>query len=593
MSAALAKGITKTEAGASYEKPASTEQHPAQGRREFFKKISALTIGAMIPPLWANSVSADARHHRELFNSSAVQQGKASIATILHTADIHAQVYTHDEFFVENGQVLYKKRGGFAVLKTMLNKLRSENPGNTLLIDGGDCFQGGGLAALSQGKAIIPLINDIRYDLMIPGNWEVAYKKEMMLQDLNGYTAAKICANMFHQTEDSLNENLIFPPYWTTTIAGIKIGFIGYTDPKVPKRQPPAFSVGIQYNNPIDSVARYITELKEKEQCVMVFLVTHLGLAQQVDLANKPQVQGVDYILGGDTHERVRNPIAGKYAKVTEPGAFGSFVARLDLVIENGKVKDKTYELLEVDPEKYKADSQMVALIKKERAPYRQELDKVIGKSRIPLVRYYVLETPMDNLITDAMMWKFKPDVTLSNGFRFCPPLVPERKTREAIITIDYLWSMIPINAEIKSGQVPGHQLWDWLEKELHNVFAKNTAERLGGWVVRMKGMQLNFTMNNELGKRINWIKINGKPIDMNQIYSVLTCEREGDPDDMLCRLGNVKQPTLLGSTMHETLIEYLKAKSPVSPRIEGRVTATDAPPNLLSQLEGYGYEFF
>ena len=593
MSVTLPKGNTKNEVATSREKPASPDQHPTQGRRDFVKKISALTIGASIPSVLINAASDDTRHRRELFNSSAVRQGKASIATILHTADIHAQVHTHDEFFVENGQVIYKKRGGFAVLKTMLNKLRAENPDNTLLIDGGDCFQGGGLAALSQGKAIVPLINDIRYDLMIPGNWEVAYKKEMMLQDLGGYTAAKICANMFHQTGDSLNGNLIFPPYWTTTIAGIKLGFIGYTDPKVPKRQPPAFSVGIQYANPIDSVASYIAELKEKEQCVMVFLVTHLGLAQQVDLSNKPQVQGVDYILGGDTHERVRNPITGKYAMVTEPGAFGSFVARLDLVIENGKVKDKNYELLEVDPEKYKADSQMLALIKKERAPYSEELDKVIGRSRIPLVRYYVLETPMDNLITDAMMWKFKPDVTLSNGFRFCPPLVPDRKTKEAVITIDYLWSMVPINAEIKSGQVPGQQLWDWLEMELHHVFAKNTEERLGGWVVRMKGMQLNFTMNNELGKRINWIKINDKPIDVNKTYSVITCEREGDPDDTLCRLGNVKEPMLQNTTMHETLIEYLKVKSPVVPRIEGRVTATDAPPNLLSQLEGYGYEFF
>ena len=563
------------------------------GRRKFFKTVSALTIGAITSPLLANSVSGDARHRREIFQSSTVRKGKARIATVLHTADIHAQVYTHDEFFVENGQVVYKKRGGFAVLKTMLNRLRSENAGNTILIDGGDCFQGGGLAALSEGKAIVPLINDIAYDLMLPGNWEVAYKKEMMLKDLGEYTAAKICANMFHQTEDSLNGNLIFQPYWTTSIAGIKIGFIGYTDPKVPKRQPPAFSKGILYTNPIDSVAKYITVLKENEHCDLVFLVTHLGLAQQVDLANQPQVQGVDYILGGDTHERVRKPIEGKYARVIEPGAFGSFVARLDLVIENGQVKDKNYELLEVDPEKYKADSQMITLIKKERAPYRKELDKVIGKSKIPLVRYYVLETPMDNLITDAMMWKFKPDVALSNGFRFCPPLVPDRKTREAVITMDYLWSMIPINAEIKSGQVQGQQLWDWIEKELHNVFAKNPAERLGGWVVRMKGMRINFTMNNDLGRRLNWIKINNELIDLGRFYVVLTCEREGDPDDTLCRLGRVKDPTLLNSTMHETLIEYLKVNSPVLPRVEGRVTATDAPPNLLSQLEGYGYEFF
>jgi 2',3'-cyclic-nucleotide 2'-phosphodiesterase (5'-nucleotidase family) len=203
------------------------------------------------------------------------------------------------------------------------------------------------------------------------------------------------------------------------------------------------------------------------------------------------------------------------------------------------------------------------------------------------------METSMDNMVTDALMWKFKPDISISNGFRFCPPLVPDKKTGLAVITMDYLWSMVPVNGEIKWGDVPGKQLWDWLEQELNNVFAKNPAERFGGWVVRMKGMKLNFTMNNDLGKRLNWVTVNNEPIDLNRSYKVCTCEREGDPDNVLCRLGEVQKPTLLGFDMHQTIIEYLKVHSPISPQVEGRVTATDAPPTLLSQLEGFGYEFF
>ena len=111
--------------------------------------------------------------------------------------------------------------------------------------------------------------------------------------------------------------------------------------------------------------------------------------------------------------------------------------------------------------------------------------------------------------------------------------------------------------------------------------------------MVRMKGMKLNFTMNNDMGKRLNWVTINNEPIDLARFYKVCTCERDGDPDDVLCRLGSVKKPTLLNSDLHQTIIEYLKVNSPISPYIEGRVTATDAPPTLLSQLEGFGYEFF
>jgi len=217
----------------------------SQPRREFLKKLSVLALGGIATPILANAGKMSAGM-RMFGKSSAIEAGKATVATILHTADLHAQLNTHDEFFIEDGQVTYKRRGGFAVLKTMIHKLRSENPGNTLLIDGGDCFQGGGLAAMTEGKAIVPLINDIGYDLMLPGNWEVVYKKEMMLKDLGGYSAATICANMLHDTEDVLNGQLIFQPYWTTTIAGLKIGFIGYNDPKVPKRQPPAFSKGIK-----------------------------------------------------------------------------------------------------------------------------------------------------------------------------------------------------------------------------------------------------------------------------------------------------------------------------------------------------------
>ena len=90
--------------------------------------------------------------------------------TILYTTDIHAQLHTHDEFFWENGKAVYKKRGGLAVLKTMINHYRKQNPANTLLIDGGDYFHGSAVASLTEGEALIPLLNDFNYDLILPGN---------------------------------------------------------------------------------------------------------------------------------------------------------------------------------------------------------------------------------------------------------------------------------------------------------------------------------------------------------------------------------------------------------------------------------------
>lgn len=569
-------------------------------RRDFLRKAGALGIGLGIgggligAPLAASALNNDdaAYKAKAMADNSAVRNGKAKMVSLLHTADIHSQLMVHDEFFVENGKVVYKKRGGFATLKTMINSLRNENPENTLVIDGGDCFQGGGVAALSEGKAIVPLINNIGYDIMLPGNWEVVYGKEMMMKDMFAYDGVKVCANMFHKTNDELNGDLIFPPYYVKHIGGIKIGFIGYNDPLTPKRQSPAYSDGIKFTFPEVNVSKYVKILKEYEQCDMVFLLTHMGLAQQIGLSNIQQIKGVDYILGADTHERVRQPIQGVHAKVTEPGAFGSFVAKLDIVIEDGVIKDHTYQLLDVDPDRYKEDEEMKSLVKKTREPYAKELDTVIGTSKTPLVRYYVIETPMDNFITDAIMWKFKPDIALSNGFRFCPPLVPDAKTGVAEITRDYLWSMLPVDSEAKRGFITGKQLWDWMETELQNAFAKDPAKRFGGWVVRFKGMEVNFTIANDKGKRVNWIKVGGKPVQMDKEYTFVACEREGDPDTTICRVEGVKEPKRLGATLHSVIEEYLAKKSPISPKLEGRCTATDAPNTLLTQLMGFGYEF-
>jgi len=569
-------------------------------RRDFLKRSSRLGLGLGIggglisSPIAASALENNEASYKEasMSKNKAVMDGKATKLTLLHTADIHSQLLTHDEFFVENGKNVFKKRGGFATLKTMINSLRNPNKAHTLLIDGGDCFQGSGVAAMSKGKAIVPLMNNMGYDIMLPGNWEVVYGKEMMMKDMFAYDGVKVCANMFHDTTDEMKGDLIFPPYFVKHIAGIKIGFIGYNDPLTPKRQSPAYSNGIKFTMPELNVTKYVKILREYEQCDMVFLLTHMGLAQQVGLANMPHVKGVDYILGADTHERVRTPIQGVHTKVTEPGAFGSFIAKMDIVIENGVVKDHSYQLLDVDPSIYKEDEEMKRMVAKAREPYKKELDRVIGKSKTPLMRYYVIETPMDNFITDAIMWKFKPDIALSNGFRFCPPLVPDSKTGEAIITVDYLWNMLPVDSEAKKGMITGKQLWDWMEKELQNAFAKDPAKRFGGWVVRFKGMEVNFTIGNEAGKRVNWIKVGQQPVDLEKMYSFVACEREGDPDTTICRVEGVKEPKRLGATLHSVIEEYLKVNSPIAPKLEGRCTATDAPNSLLTQLMGFGYEF-
>jgi S-sulfosulfanyl-L-cysteine sulfohydrolase len=560
-------------------------------RRNFIKNAAVLGMGvpAAIGPVSA-AFASDANTEHTNANAGTSKQAPNQFSVFI-TTDLHAQIHTHDEFFWENEKPVYKKRGGLAVLKTMIDALRTQHPQN-ILYDGGDYFHGHGVASMSEGEALIPLMNAFNYDLILPGNWEVVYKKKKMLYDMGHSNAAKICANMWHKTNDADNGTLIYPPYWIKYIAGAKVGFIGFTDHLVPKRQSPAYSEGIGFTHATDNAARYIKYLKEVEGCGIIFIVTHMGLAQQVGLANDPSVAGADFILGADTHERVRVPIQGKYTKVVECGAFGSFLGKLDITVKEGKIDTYQYELLDVDPVKYPANKNVLALVQKAAAPYQDSLQKILGYTSTPLVRYFVLETPMDNLITDAVMWKFKPDIALSNGFRFCQPLAVPQGAQKVAITNEFLWNMLPVDSTAKKGEVTGQQILEWLEKELENAFAPDPSKRFGGWFVRFAGMEVNCTIGKPKGQRVNTVKIKGQPLDKNKMYKIVACEREGDPNDTLCRIEKVSNPVATQNSLHDVITEYLAATPLVAPKLEGRTTATDKPATLLTQLEGTTYNF-
>ncbi len=496
-------------------------ENMSDNRRDFLKKSALVGMGVLLSPV-TNAVTSS------VSNSEANMQGGEGVAskkqtvTVLITTDIHSQLNTHDEFFWENNQAVYKKRGGMAVLKTMIELFRKKNPANTILYDGGDYFHGHAVASLTEGEALIPIFNKLGYDLMLPGNWEVVYKKKKMLFDMGHANAAKICANMWHKTNDADNGELVYPPYWIKYIAGVKIGFIGYTDHLIPKRQSPAYSEGLRFEHAELNLAKYVKLLREVEGCAVVIVATHMGLAQQVGLANNPACEGVDMLIGADTHERVREPIQAKYTKVVECGAFGSFLGKLDLEIENGKLINTKYQLLDVDPAKYPADKEIQVLVDKAYEPFKKDLQTVIGTSKTPLVRYFVLETPMDNLITDAIKWKFKPDIALSNGFRFCQPLAVDPKIGVATITKEFLWNMLPVNSGAKTGIVTGKQVKGLVRKRTTKCFRKRSFQTIWRMVCALQWHGSEFYHWKRIWKECELGKgYGGTPIDMNKEYSI------------------------------------------------------------------------
>ncbi len=556
-------------------------------RRNFLKNtgLLGLGLGVLNQKIYAESaIENDISYYYD--------KNKEIKISILQTTDVHCQIHPHDELFWENGKSVFRKTGGYAHLSTYLKKRRKMNP-HTFLVDTGDMFQGSELSVKTTGKAMVPVLNALQYDLYLPGNWEVIYYKKSMQTLMGSLNAPKVCANMYHDLGDGKKGELIFHPYKIWNIAGVKIGFLGYTDPLVPIRQSPNYSKGIIYTAPEENLAHYIDVLRNDEGCKYVIMLSHLGLSQQIALANHEACKGVDIIFGGDTHERVREPIQCKYAKVVEPGAFGSFVGRLDLTLKNGEVLKVTYHLDEIGVENYKPDKEIHSLLTELEKPFAADINTVIGYSTLPLYRYFVIENTIDTMILDALRWRLPDtDIVLSNGFRFCPPRSTPDATGKIPITNGFIYDMLPVDSTIRTGKVTGKQIKDWLEKELNNVFAKDASKRFGGWVIKFSGMKVTFKAYEEMGKRVQSVMVGDEPLNTEKTYSIAACERDGDPADMLCRMKNVAEARNTSHTLHTTMREYLGANSPVTPTPMGNAVALDAPKDLLTQVFGVKYEF-
>lgn len=557
----------------------------SHNRRDFLKTLGTVSAGAGL-------VTPVVLENKDSIKRTDIIKSEFRL-TILQTTDVHCQIHAHDELFWENDRMVFRKAGGYTHLATYLKKQR-RSVDHVFLIDTGDMFQGSELSVKTTGKAISPILNALNYDLYLPGNWEVIYGKKQMQRLLGGLDAPKVCANMYHDLGDGVKGDHIFPPYHIWTVNGVKIGFLGYTDHLVPKRQSPNYSKGIIYSKPEENVAHYVDVLRQQEQCAYVIIVAHIGLSQQIHLSNLEAVQGVDYILGGDTHERVRKPIQGKFAKVVEPGAFGSFCGRLVLTIKDGKIIKDEYHLDEIRMSDFKEDKDVKTLVSKLEDPFVSDINKIIGYSTIPLYRYFVIENTIDTMILDALRWRLPEiDIVLSNGFRFCPPRATPDGTGNIPITNGFIFDMLPVDSYIRIGKVTGKQLLTWLEIELNNVFARDASKRFGGWVTKFDGMTVKFKAFGEEGKRVESIILAGVPLDSDKVYSICACERDGDPADMICRIKNVLEPENMPYTLHENMKAYLKASSPVNPTPKRNAIALDAPETLLSQVFGVDYQFY
>jgi S-sulfosulfanyl-L-cysteine sulfohydrolase len=439
-----------------------------------------------------------------------------------------ADAYAFTSLEFEKSAARFGKLGGFAHLKTLIDRLRNDaGMQNSLLLDGGDAWQGTGLANALRGADMVDAFNLLGVEAMT-GHWEFTYGEETLRRNLERFKGEFLAQNVFLTDEAAFNGAKAFDPasgraFKSATIKEVgdyRVAVIGQAFPYVPiahpKRLTPDWTFGIREQE----LQALIDTLRANDKVDAVLLLSHNGM--DVDLKLASRVRGLDVILGGHTHDAVPQPIAvtnaGGKTLVTNAGANGKFLGVLDLDLAKGRVQDVRYRLFPVFSELLKPDAEMAVLIDKVRSPrVAAWSDKITTTARL-LYRRGNFTGTVDQLICAALRREFDAEIALSPGFRWGATFLPN----QPLTMEDVLAETAITYPETYVQSLTGSDIKNTLEDVCDNLFNPDPYYQQGGDMVRVGGLSYSCTPSEKIGHRISDLKLdNGRAIEARKHYKV------------------------------------------------------------------------
>jgi sulfur-oxidizing protein SoxB len=424
-----------------------------------------------------------------------------------------AHAFSHLDFALAVRK--YGKMGGFAHLATLVKKLRGER-GASLLLDGGDTWQGSATALWTRGQDMIEAQKLLGVEIMT-GHWDFTYGaarvKEVLEKDFAGsieFLAQNVETNDFGDP--------VFKPYTLRSLAGVPVAVIGQAFPYTPIAHPRRFVAEWRFGIQEERLQKLVDETRAKGAQVVV-LLSHNGM--DVDLKLASRVTGIDVILGGHTHDGVPAPVVVPNAKgrtlVTNAGSHGKLLAVLDLDVKGGRIADYRYRLLPVFANLLPADRDMARLIEAKRAPYMEKLAEKLAVTEALLYRRGNFNSTMDQLILDALMEMKGAEIAFSPGFRWGTTLLPGEA-----ITYEQVMSQTAITyPQVVVTEMAGETIRANLEDICDNLFNPDPYYQQGGDMVRIGGMSYSCAPGARRGARIGDMRIGERPVEPRKTYKV------------------------------------------------------------------------
>ena len=469
---------------------------------------------------------------------------------IIHTNDVHCGVQDKIGY---DGLMLFKKQ--------LLTKYK-----NVLVVDAGDHIQGGTMGQITNGAAIIDIMNKIGYDVVTLGNHEFDYGVNVLddcAKKLScGYISCNYC---YHK-----NKTTIYDPYKIIEIGGKKIGFIGVATPQTfsktflitLKEEDDEYIYDFLTDNHsqelYDKVQEHINYLKSTEEVDYIILVAHLGIEGDAEEENTSAgllkaVTGVDALIDGHSHKVYSKTTPDKNNKnviLAQTGTKLEYIGVLTIhtngTLTHENINSIPYESIidgdsfqiERGKEKIWVDKNMFEYINSKFNSFSDKLYEVIGKTNFPLNVYKnatqskeshtqmsrTAENNLCNLVTDAMRYYGGADVTIMNAGSVRDDI------NEGDITYQEVINTMPFSNDVIVKEITGQDILDALEHGVRHL--PGTTSRFP----QVSGItyKIDVSINSsvvvddkevfvEVGgaRRVYDVKINDQDLVIEKVYSI------------------------------------------------------------------------
>jgi len=465
---------------------------------------------------------------------------------LLYTNDMHGQV-----------EPVSGRSGGLVNLVSLIDQVRAQDPTRTLLLDAGDALQGTYVSNSAQGAVMIEAMNLAGYDAWTLGNHEFDFGQDVLLARIGQANFPTLAANL---SDKATGRPWNVEPYTILQAGAARVAVVGLAYPNTPGITKPENVAGLDFRPAEESMRALLPEVLE--QASLVVVLSHLGIDGDRELAQA--VDGIDVIVGGHSHLALTGPDVVNGTLIVSTGSKGQSLGRLDLEVDSGTGEVTGYSrgglLLAVNDDVSPVSERAQALVDAALAEVAATKDQPVGRTARALQPARTGEFALGNLVVDGMREAgvgdgIAADVAFHNnaGIRASLP--------KGTITYGQLYNVLPFDNQLIAMDLTGAQIVRILE---HSV-----SDRAGS--LQVSGLSFRFDFSDPVGQRVREVIIGEEPLERQRTYRVVTI-------DYLAYGGDGFKTFLDGTNLAYgdgevwAVAEYIRANSPVDPRVEGRI---------------------